>query len=707
MTTVCRPAPFPSSHWVDREACRAFRCIPLRKIIADECGLVARLGLLGTMAIGCASSTNPMVCSTHGIRALAPSSSGGIWVGSDCGFDLIDENCRVVDRTDFSAPLGLVECFTVGPQGQLVAGTNYGAYVLADSTWNPLDPGFDEFISALCFDSIGTLWAATSSGLRKWDDTAWVCPAAEDWKAGGRLRTLQSYGCGELLVGGDDGLLIVSDNGEAGNAARLSTASGVTCVLLDHDELWLAAGREVRHCAFGSDDPTFALVAPVVANDLFRDLQGNVWIATDSTGVLKVSLMRKAITRPAVSPVGAVLSIVAASVCGDIVVGTESGAQVVRPDGSLRVPLDEFSGERVWDTLYLGDGTLLAACHSGLLSVTMPVSTVTKIGADHDVLGAPTRSLLIDGTAVLVGSIRGLCRYLDGTIEEIKRPDGGSLGYVYSLTRISDTEVWVSTLGDGLWRLVDGRTLTPIRSKELIDTGNTYCVSVGEHNTVVLQDNRIVVLNMTTGRARRVIETQEAVAGWACVHGIDASLWVGSSSGLRNYDLSTGELTRQVTSWLGVDAWEFTTSRSLRIDDRSMLWCGVTGGVLMVDPSHLPARDDLPVPQLADVTWTLATGEAPQLRNNSFELTEGKWSFDAHMFAAWYIDESDARFSGSSAGLRSRMVGVATGNGSLQFDSGGALHAAEPGSLSAGWVGSAHRPVHARRAPLEHDPTCG
>jgi diguanylate cyclase (GGDEF)-like protein len=592
---------------------------------------------------------------THGIRALAPSSNGGIWVGSDCGFDLIDENCRVVNRQEFSAPAGLVECFTVGPQGQVVAGTNYGAYVLEDSTWRRLDPQFDEFISALCFDESGSLWAAASSGLRHWVDNKWVSPIADNWKIAGRLRTLQSVGCNELLIGGDDGLMIVSHAGEADSHRSFALDFGVNAVLLAGEELWIATGSEVLHHSLASGGPASStLVAPSVANDLFRDQQGNVWIATDSSGVLKVSLMRQAISRPILDPVGAVLSIIAEPTRDVVVVGTESGALISRADGSIPVALTALDAERVWDTLLLDDGTLLAACHSGLVSVNISTSPdvghvvasgeAVRIGSDHEVLGAPARALLRDDAAVLVGSVRGLCRILNETTEEVERPDGGSLGYVYSMTRIAPNEVWVSTLGDGLWRLVDGQALTPIRSNELSEKGNTYCVSVGLKDTVVLQDNRIIVLDPKTTTTRRVIETKEAVAGWTCVHGVDGSLWVGSSTGLRNYDLSTGKLTRQITSWFGIDAWEFTTSRSLRIDEQSMLWCGVTGGVLMIDPSHLPLANDLPVPQLGDVSWTLQDGTAPQLRDGTFFMTEGKWSFDANMFAAWYIDEADVRF---------------------------------------------------------------
>jgi diguanylate cyclase (GGDEF)-like protein len=605
---------------------------------------------------------------THGVRALVPSADGGIWVGSDRGIDLIDSSCKVADRTTFEATAGLVECFAQDSRGGLFAGTNYGVYELSSNNhWSRLDKkNFDESIAALVVSNAGHLWAACASGLRRWDGHFWSDPTRDGWKIAGRIRSLQKWGSDGILLGSDNGVFAMSADGDVDPSFTLHTESTVKSMLVDGVDLWIGSGRGLRHLRNAFEgSPETSLVSEVVANDLFADRQGNIWIGTESNGVLKTSLMRHALLRPERCGSGAVLSITPLPDVDAQIIGTDVGAQISRSDGSSSNELEAFRGERVWDVLPYGEGKLLAACNSGLVSTSITQddeigdhktnreirsinNPLVRIEPLHAVLGAPCRSLLQDGPDILVGSIRGLCRYSESegehTVVEVKRPDGGSLGYVYSLIRMSTEEVWVATLGDGLWRLHNGQTLSPITATGLVALGNTYSVAVGTTNIAVLQDNRIVVLDKAGSLVTKVIEASEAVAGWTCLFDAAGALWVGSSNGLRKYDVGAGELTRQITSWLGADAWEFTTSRSLQIDSNSHLWCGVAGGLVVVDPERLPRHDDLPTPELGDLTWNLSDAEQPKRRGNNFVLTEGKWSFEASMFAPWYIDEADVQF---------------------------------------------------------------
>jgi DNA-binding CsgD family transcriptional regulator len=343
-----------------------------------------------------------------------------------------------------------------------------------------------------------------------------------------------------------------------------------------------------------------------------------------------------------------------------MLIGLEVGAEFWHDNSSNVVEsgpttLAGLRTERVWDSTTLGNGTILAACESGLMSTSSTVDGVTRIGSSHPVLGAPCRSILTESdNSFLVGTMRGLCRVSNGEILDILRADGTPLGYVYTLVRDVHLRIWIGTLGSGLW-CFDQHTMTPFSGPGLRETGNTTAISFdSKGNAVVLQDNRIVYCNMDENGELHVLsveETNDSISGWACAHDATDSLWIGSPNGLKQYAANTRELARHVSSWFGADGWEFTTSRSLRIDPTGRIWCGVSSGLLVVDPALLPAENDTPDAEIADIVWSLPDDDLtpqqyyePDRIHRAFTLPDGKWTIEVSFRTCWYIDESSVTF---------------------------------------------------------------
>jgi ligand-binding sensor domain-containing protein/DNA-binding CsgD family transcriptional regulator len=607
---------------------------------------------------------------THGTRALSPAENGGVWVGSDCGIDLIDEHGAVSTPStpDFDDPNFLVECFWSNESGGVWAGTNSGVFALKEKRrWEKVGPNLNELVRAVTADSKNNLWAATTSGLHKWNGQQWV-PVSEPVRSIGSIRTLNVDPLGGLLVGGDGGLVQIDETGAVIFSATAFDGIPVSAALLDDNQVWVGGANRL-YCIRTDQLKRGAAntVAHASVNALHADPQNNVWVATDSNGVLKVSSLRHAIKKVVLKNSGAVFSISARSEDLTMIIGLAAGAEfcnsnVVDEIDSLGpTTLPSLQKERVWDSVMLDNGTILAACESGLTVTSPPVDeaanvpNVTRIGAAHAVLGAPGRALLTEPLdSFLIGTMRGLCRVSNGEIVEISRADGTSIGYVYTLVRDAHLRIWIGTLGSGLW-CFDQNTATPVLGPGLRETGNTTAISFdSKGNAVVLQDNRIVYCNMREDGALHVSsieETLDSISGWSCAHDSTDSLWVGSPSGLKKYAADNRKLTRHVSCWFGIDGWEFTTSRSLRIDPTGRIWCGVSSGLLVVDPELLPSERDTPTADIADLVWSLPDDDlVPQTHHEStrshraFFLPDGKWTIEVSFRTCWYVDESSVTF---------------------------------------------------------------
>jgi diguanylate cyclase (GGDEF)-like protein len=592
---------------------------------------------------------------TQGLRTVAAAPDDTIWIGNDVGVDLIRNG--TVETMPGGWHWGLTNSIVAEPNGKMWLGAALGLI-----SWEP-DHGFtpesdarltDSMIQMVALDSEGNPWVAVRHhGLLRRSQNEWFSVATNI----GAITTLGAGENGTMFVGGEFGALHLNTAGTVHERIRTPPGS-VSAIFAQQDELWLGVDTELRHHRLTSGGWTFeqTVISGSRINMLSGDDDGNVWAATDIKGLAKVEGVRRALSRPNLG-LGAVFSIRSTRSGAYLMAGDQGSALVRLGDASQRQPttvagLPSLARTHAWDLIEDRFGDYWAATQTGLQHHQID-GTMLRIGSDHPVLGAPGRALLERPDGLWVGTINGLC-VINGASIETKtaagREVGRSLGYVYSL--VGDGEsVWIGTLGNGLWRDT-GTGPKRCLAEGLSKIGNSYAVALNDDGTAaILQDNRVVLLR-SDGTSRILTEVDEALAGWAVVWGEDATLWVGSSTGLCRYSTRTGALLKQITLWMGIDGWEFTTNRGLVRHHDGRVLCGLDSGLTVVDAARVEEmatrRPDV---VLNTITWT---NTSPEVAGERTIVDEGKWFLEADVYSTWRVHEAHR-------GFRFRLLGFEAG----------------------------------------------
>lgn len=583
--------------------------------------------------------SNGLLC--NGLRCAAVDRDDKVWIGTDRGLELLNSVGVMLPCVDSESwRFGLCSRIDVSGQAPWVS-TALGLIRLEPNVDTPgyragyfAEVGYVADIVRI--GSSRVLATSVEQGLIETDGNRWwryECAALA-----GLSTTRLALGQGEqLLVGTNDGMMVVDDRSRDVLAALHTVGSdpAVNAIAVLNDQYWVAYGRTL--VAYASGDRTFNLVEALVAtsaiNDLLPDRLGNVWVATNNSGLAVVSCLRNAIQKINVGHGGGVFSIKAGAdsthhIGGDGLFGvarlTEDAVEtkLVAPTG--------LPDTIVWDSYSDADATWVAT-DKGLFRAAAGQGFVHAYTQD-EILGAPARVMLRRGDALWAGTLRGLTRIGANGPVPCNDAWGVPLGYVYALYLDRAQVLWIATLGRGLWQESNG--LRQIVSGPLTKDGNTYAVATGPGDeTVVLQDDRVVLL--ARDLAPRLVVELPPVSGWCVVWLNRYTVAIGASDGLRILDIASGSVVRHIRALYPLRDWEFTNNRSLCLDDSGRLLCGVNGGLIRVNLDKLLPILSAPVCALLDIKWE---GDSPQQDGDSFLLRPGRWRVRVRAFAAWLVE---------------------------------------------------------------------
>lgn len=647
-------------------------------------GLDERVWISGPCGLACYDGTR-VSCfdqshglSLQGLRGLGVDAEGRIWVGTDGGIDRVETDGTIKQIAHGAAwPFGPSKRIEATPDGSIYVGTDEGLIAQTQGGFfAPVDHPIlrNDVILDTAVDASGRLLVAGArSGISILAGNVWRTISPTVYEAVGLVtRIAANTASGHILIGGANGLVSVSPESDLANRACPLIATGIVSAIRGGGGvLWAASASRLSLLRERKNDWSTVASSDIGAtiNDLTMDRYGNVWCATDSAGVNKISFMHAYFTQPQLDDAGQFFS-VRPGRDGTLLIGTEHALLRAKPG-----VVDEFSrieplvDGRVWDAQEDPDGTLWIATHRFGLLKRDASGVLERVGESDRVLRAPCRSLARLDDALWVGTLGGLTSIRGDAITELRDADNRTLGYVYTLLA-NETDMWIGTLGNGLWHYTAATGLRRIENDVLLRNGNIYAIARNVHGEMaVLQDRQLVRL-MPEG-ATVIATATRPIIGWTMAFPSTNRLAVGSSDGIIEYDFANGEELRQIRcGGLGVEGWEFTSSRALLIDYRGRFWCALNASLTLVEPDDLTIKVSPPVVHLHGLQWEKAEVKQEAKR---FVVEAGKWRATIRYFSAWLVDETDVQF-------RHKLIGFEEEWSPLHREAEYAMNSLPPGT---------------------------
>jgi ligand-binding sensor domain-containing protein/signal transduction histidine kinase len=557
-----------------------------------------------------------------GIRTLVESTNGILWVWTDQGLARLSGERFVDDTAKSGLQASSITNVISDGQGVLWVGTQDRASVYRDGRWavpqpqggmfpwipaGPIeftqvfrgrvasadkstvvmldgdkkrgDNALDRFttgkelpgsrIQALYFDSKGSLWIGTNSGLARWAEGKLERLPVTDPLASASVLTLMEDHEGNLWVGTETGGLHILRNQRFRTlGAREGLSSdGTTAVVEDNaGTLWVGTSggglNAIQHEVGGVAVKTGAVKSYSVRNGLLSDVilalaaapNGDLWVGTPD-GLNRIHGSR-----------------IDAFTSADGLPDDFIRALLADADGSLWI------GTRHGLTHWTATAGRLAGAH---------METYTQVnGLGSDLVGAMAR----DSKGVLwVATLAGLSRLSAGKILNFTTENGLSSNIITALLPRSDGTLLIGTQEHG-WNLWDGQRFSAEKSNGLNQT-----------TIHAILDDGIGHLWFATanGIARCDCAANASGAGKA-MQSVGCSHWIefGAADGLRS---------RETTTNSHPSAWRSHDGR---------LWFATPKGLVEVNPVHFPintvpppvelerfAVDDVPQPLLGAASF--------------------------------------------------------------------------------------------------------
>ena len=603
-------------------------------------------GLAVHDGVACRVITTADGLSSDGLRWVGADAAGRTWVGSDIGIDCVDADGTIHTSPPDLQP-GLIASGVVDDGGcwLATAGGLARAWV-GESGIELALHHTDGDQAALLLGRDGRdapLVADSASVLHRWTGHAWIPLQHRGYSACGALKCIVADGPDTMLVGGSAGFCRVTRSGDLlGFVPTADVGGAVSSLLRRDDEVLVAVGS--RLLSFDVRVDGFMSLAGVVleacsVNQLWADTWSNVWASTQSHGLVRISGLDRFVEFVDLPEVGAVFAIRQRR-GGSLVLGGEDGILLPSPLGPTQPHVHLVPGNRAWDVLETRIGETIVATDDGVVVVDS-LQTVAPLVPGSADLAKRARALLKRHDGIWVGTVSGLFRVNDMLVTPILDMDGVSLGYVYSLWEDRSGRLWISTLGRGVWHETE-RGVERFVGPGLREQSSAYSVDQSDDGRLAIVADSCLYLGHALAAPDEWLTIALPAASWAASFAPGNVVLVATSSGLVVVDETTGEVRNTIRPVIGVDKWEFTTSRALKILDDGRVLCGITAGLVAVELAGIMSIDDRPEPYLADIAWSNAQ---PVSSDGVTTVASGNWRMDIVVRSDWRLDETECTFN--------------------------------------------------------------
>jgi ligand-binding sensor domain-containing protein/signal transduction histidine kinase len=463
-----------------------------------------------------------------------------------------------------------------GPNGSVLLATGTGLFSYDQKHMRavPLPNLPTEPIEGLGSLKDGSLWTRTRTALLLWNQGHLRIWRTGRELPGTRVQSFLADSRGDLWVGTDQGLVLLSPTTTIDKARlEIQPNLGATSILtLFEDQehnLWVGtdtAGLHIlRQQKFRTLPPLsgYAITAITQTND------GAIWSGSKGEGLFRYEAGQTRHLSIKDGLLSDIILTLAADRDGSLWVGTPDGLNHLQGGGKIKsytsadgLP-DDFIRSLFSDidgSLWVGTRRGLAHWKNGRFTVLSRANSLRTDGLKSDLIGAMLRSSSND---LWVATLDGLVRIRDGKLTTFTKAEGLSGEVITSLLEDANHTLWVGTKDGGLSRS-SGNGFTPVRAHDL--PSEIDAIVEDAHGYLWFTSSRGVMRVLAT-------ELMACGAGSEC------------HPQITTYSSSDGMPTEETSSSGHPGAWKSSDGQ---------LWFATRKGVAVVNPINLP--DNHPTP---------------------------------------------------------------------------------------------------------------
>ena len=545
------------------------------------------------------------------IYAITQTADGYLWIGSEEGLFRFDGfNFRQISDPSGSITLTSVVGLVADKEGSLwlrLRDTTLIRYRNGEFEYPPEQAAY---ITATARGNLGELIAGEMQlGAFAFTRGAWQLLSSATTLPRSPVLSITQTANGDIWMGTRGAGLYRFRDGKVLSVTTGLPDPKVNCLLPDSDRtIWIGTDQGIIR--WDGSKLTGAALANVQALAMARDRDGNVWVGSDSRGLLRVNAGGVSALDSREYGSGAAVTAVFEDREGDVWAGSSNGIERLRDSAFITYsdpeglptdgpnPVFVDSTNRTWFSPVDGGLWWFRGDDHGRISAD---------GLDRDVVYSITGGV----NELWVGRERGGLTRLQLKDESYSarsytRADGLAQNNVYCVYRTRNGVIWAGTLSGGLSAMADGHF-------------TTYTTATG------LTSNSVVSI----------------------AEAADGTMWFATPTGLSSF--SAGHWRAFTTT----DGLPSGTVNCLLGDSKGVLWIGTTSGLSCRDITGFHSLGNLP-PSLREQVFGLAEDK---LGSIWLATSNGVLRVNRDRLFNGALRDGDLRLFGLSDGLRG-MEGV-------------------------------------------------
>ena len=387
---------------------------------------------------------------------------------------------------------------------------------------------------------------------------------------------------GDLWVGTDKGVRRLSANHESLSQNAILGEESITAMYSNGYNVYVGTkSGKVYSCAYGQD-PRFIKDTGKAINSIFRDSYGTVWISTGGQGISRINEKTgdmKEFTQVVLVPEYDVTGVKVSEVAGTVWLTMSHGGFGYYNRATDEVEYFHNNPANTWDLsntvaayLALPEGVVFeSTSRRGLEKLEIQKRTIErrKLFEDSAIENNEneTRAMYYDShyKVVLIGNKKGSLIITDGTNKTIVRGEdkGMPFGRIYGIMKDRRGDYWISTKGNGLFRL------SP-RAKN----GGYEALCAGGFDFTNFRNNPDNKYSISSDLVYKTIEDKYGNL-WVATYGGGVNVIKRGKDGRILFLNRNNVMTRYPN-----DA--FLKVRTVTLDKYGKIWAGSTDGILVM-----------------------------------------------------------------------------------------------------------------------------